>query len=698
MPRSRRSEVRALGLVAVLALAGSAGACGGSDETVGRVIDVNNKKVLVGSTEATDGDAFPAKTRLATDRSGSVDFELDSGTGCHTRPNSELRLEPDRRINIKFLDGTSVCWKKPDAEEHKYLAGKTLVTAEDPVFGVTVNGDESVVRVTFGFVEVETTAAPEPVVVGPDQQAVVSPRQPAPRVEEIELSPGDKRITDAFEEDPPKPETEPPGDLDEIALGMAPSTPDAVKSFVRKLIATTWDVDARVEVLPEQRLETSLRGGTVDIVLTPKPAAPTGEAVPLFTRRGTPWVLAISPDSALEQALRKLVTVSLQTGEYGHLYAEAFASLPTYARAAGSGVTVIASKGEPSAPTTTITRNPPSPTTSTRATFEFQAEKSDVLFSCQLDAADPEPCESPQTYATIVPGEHTFTVRTTDAAGNVGRPGTYTWIVKASDGGDTTAPTTRITSWPEAETTSTDATFAFQASDDAVAYGCSLDGLAFQPCESPKTFRNLLAGDHVYAVRAVDADGNVGRAEKRSWTIIEDPEAAGPTTRIVDKPERRTTRTTATFRFSSEPGARFSCALDGTSFQPCTSPWVYRNLGQGRHVFAVRARAPHGRPGPQATYNWSIAGAVDREPPVTTIVSRPPTQTSERDATFGFRANEPGVRFSCSLDGGGFEPCSSPWPYQDLEVNAEHMFAVRATDAAGNIGQAVAYTWEIVFG
>jgi hypothetical protein len=693
MPRSRRSDVRVRGLVAVLALTAAAWGCGGPDETVGKVTDVNDKKVFVGSTEARDGDAFPAKTRLATDRSGSVSFELDSGTRCQTKRNSELRIEPNRRISIDFRRGTSFCWKNPDAEQLTYRAKDLLVIAEDPVFGVTVDGGKSVVQVTFGFVEVKTTAAGEPVVVGPDQQAVVSPQQSAPRVKEIELGPGDERITDALEENLPKPEAEPPGDLDEIALGMAASTPDSVRSFARTLLATTWDIDARVDSLPEQELETRLREGTVDIVVAPKSAAPTGEAVPLFTRQGTTWV-AISPDGGFAQALRKLVSVSVHTGAYGDLFAESFESRPTYARAAGSGTTVIASEGEPAAPTTTITRNPPSPTTSTRATFEFQASKPDVLFSCRLDEADPEPCKSPQPYATILPGEHTFTVGTTNAAGNVRRPATYTWIVKAPDGGDTTVPTTKITSGPESETTSTAAAFTFQASDEAVDYGCSLDGSAFQPCESPKRFRNLPPGDHVFAVRAVDADEDVGRSERHSWTILEDREAAGPETRIDAQPERRTSRTTATFRFSSDPGARFSCALDGTSFQPCTSPRVYRNLSQGRHFFAVRARAPNGRPGPQERYSWSI----DLDPPVTTIVSKPPKRTSERDATFSFSSSEPGIRFSCSLDGSDFEPCSSPSTYENLEVGAEHTFVVRATDPTGNIGQAVSYTWEIVSG
>lgn len=687
MQRCSRLGIGILALVALLALPTALVGCGGSDETVGRIMSVDKKRVFIGSSEAREGDDFRPKTRLTTDSSGTVDFELDSGTGCRTRANSDLRIEPDRRISIHFRTGRSTCWKDPGAKPQTYLARDVLVTAEDPVFGVTVDADETVVQVMFGFVEVDTTTIAEaPVVVGPDQQAVVAPGQATPRLEKIELAPADERIADELEDRLPKEKAEPPGGVDELVLGVEPSAPDAVRSFTRRLLAT-WDIDVQVEAQPDEELEKSLRQGTVDVVLAPRSEAPPA-AMRLFTRQGTTWTLVTSPGT-LEEALEKLITVSLQSGAYGDLYAEAFASEPTYARAGGSEMTVIAA--EEHGASTTITKHPPSRTSSTTATFEFESSNASALFSCELDDLDPEPCESPRTYVAIEPGTHTFTVRATDAAETAERPDSYTWSVTPTGG---EGPATRIISGPEDETIRTDATFTFGAGEEAVKYGCSLDRTAFQPCESPKSYRDLPVGEHVFAVRAVDADENVGRSEKRSWTVVADPEAPGPRTRILAGPQRRTARTTAVFRFGSEPGANLSCSLDGTSFRPCTSPRTYRNLGQGRHTFAVRARAPNGRIGPEQTYSWSI----DRQPPVVWIVDAPQTRTSERDASFSFRANEPRVDFSCSLDGGDFEPCSSPWQLEDLEVDAEHTFAVRATDVAGNIGEPDRFTWEVVFG
>lgn len=61
--------------------------------------------------------------------------------------------------------------------------------------------------------------------------------------------------------------------------------------------------------------------------------------------------------------------------------------------------------------------------------------------------------------------------------------------------------------------------------------------------------------------------------------------AAGKRTAHVGS---RHARATVGIRFSSEPGARFECRLDGKPFGPCASPAKLR-LKLGKHVFLVRA-------------------------------------------------------------------------------------------------------------
>jgi outer membrane protein OmpA-like peptidoglycan-associated protein len=62
------------------------------------------------------------------------------------------------------------------------------------------------------------------------------------------------------------------------------------------------------------------------------------------------------------------------------------------------------------------------------APFEFAGEPGGS-FECRLDAGAWEPCSSPKLYPTPAAGPHGFGVRQTDAAGNVGAVGTYTWEI-----------------------------------------------------------------------------------------------------------------------------------------------------------------------------------------------------------------------------------------------------------------------------
>lgn len=91
--------------------------------------------------------------------------------------------------------------------------------------------------------------------------------------------------------------------------------------------------------------------------------------------------------------------------------------------------------------------------------------------------------------------------------------------VEAGDGGDTDdppppkrpkrvkAPSTQINRHPGKQTTSPVARFTFSASAPGARFRCKLDRRPVVQCRSPRVYRNLKSGPHVFRVTAVGAGG-----------------------------------------------------------------------------------------------------------------------------------------------------------------------------------------------
>jgi len=170
-------------------------------------------------------------------------------------------------------------------------------------------------------------------------------------------------------------------------------------------------------------------------------------------------------------------------------------------------------------PITTITAKPNNPTSQTTASFTFAANKAGCTFQCKLDAGEWTSCTSPKEYnglgaaldgldrenlLGLPPGSHTFSVKATDALGNVeAAPPTYTWVI------DVTSPITTITLMPGNPTSNTTANFAFTANKAGCTFQCQLDGGAWTSCASPQVYNSLALGGHSFSVQATDPSGNV---------------------------------------------------------------------------------------------------------------------------------------------------------------------------------------------
>jgi Tol biopolymer transport system component len=88
----------------------------------------------------------------------------------------------------------------------------------------------------------------------------------------------------------------------------------------------------------------------------------------------------------------------------------------------------------------------------------------------------------------------------------------------------------------------------------------------------------------------------------------------------------------------------------------------------------------------------ALPPVTDQKAP-TPKLTGPHDPSSLRTATLTFAAAEPGVFFSCALDGTDFRLCTSPQTFDHLGPG-RHTFTVRATDPAGNTGTA-SYSWTV---
>jgi hypothetical protein len=215
---------------------------------------------------------------------------------------------------------------------------------------------------------------------------------------------------------------------------------------------------------------------------------------------------------------------------------------------------------------------------------------------------------------------------------------------------------------------------------------------------------SALAADQRGQGRPVDdpavanaAGGNttdIGAVERQEGDPAGD--TTPPNTTFVTAPP--TTGATAPFVFtfnSSEVGSTFECSLDGAAFAACTSPQSIASLANGSHTFRVRAIDGSGNvDASPASHTFTVGGggtAPDTTAPTTELTKTPKKKIKSKKkkakVSFEFTGADAvtpasGLEFECSLDGGEFASCTSPFTAKVKK--GKHSFAVRAVDAAGN--------------
>lgn len=324
-----------------------------------------------------------------------------------------------------------------------------------------------------------------------------------------------------------------------------------------------------------------------------------------------------------------------------------------------------------------ISSAPSGRTNKTDATIAFGSPGFVDGYECKLDNGSWAACSSPWNIGGLAQGAHQVQVRGYRNGSYEIEPSTASWVV------DTTVPQTTITAGPNAGTQlPVNTANIWIASTEAGTFQCRLDGAAWGPCLSNQKYEALPDGAHTFEARAVDEAGNVDPTpETRSWSVDTTPSV----TTFAAAPSSGSTVASrdAEFVFNAPDNATFSCKLDDRPWAACTSPWRIGGLTDGQHVVQVRSTDDAGHvEAPAKTITWT----VDTTAPATAFVSGPAegevvAAGSDVEIAFGAAG---GATYACSVDSMEWTPCTSPHTLRGLQPGS-HTFAVRATDAAGNI-------------
>jgi hypothetical protein len=340
------------------------------------------------------------------------------------------------------------------------------------------------------------------------------------------------------------------------------------------------------------------------------------------------------------------------------------------------------------APVPTIDSGPTGLIQVNSGTFTFNGHDATATVTCRMDAAAFGACTSPASFAALPDGNHTFQVRATDPAGNVG-------TVSRSFTVDTTAPDTTITGDAGSATSDTTPTFSFESTTANATFTCQLDGPGATSgtpgtCTSPKTYGPLAEGTYTFSVLARDPAGN---PDPTPDTITFTVDTTKPQTTIDGGPDGPINRD-PTFTFHSSEDGTFECAINANGFSPCFSPKTYGDLSEveGDYTFHVRAVDRAGNVGAEKTRTFS----VDNTAPIAPAIKVPAADALQKSQTVTLEGTaEPNaiveVFDGATSKGKPAANAEGAWTLQLTDVaEGAHVYTAKATDAATNVSPASA--------
>ena len=338
-------------------------------------------------------------------------------------------------------------------------------------------------------------------------------------------------------------------------------------------------------------------------------------------------------------------------------------------------------------------------------TLSFTLSETGGVTQCRLDDGEWADCTAiDDTSGTFDTGEigdglHTFHVRQTDAAGNIGSESSFSWTI------DTASPDIPTIAQLDDPLSDSAPSISFILSETGGTVECNLDNGEWTDCalvdglNGAYQTTDLAEGEHTLQVRQTDAAGNTGDPDSMTW--VTDTQA--PDTPEIAQPETPTQDVAPTISFTlGENNGTVECKLNEGDWTACSSiddtsgTYESADLADGTYTLHIRHTDAADNTSTVAETTW----VVDTQAPKAPEAIKFTTPTSNTSPNISFKLGETGGTIECKLDDGEWGECESQdgaiGTYQTAGlVDGSHTINMRQTDQVGNASKAGTFTWVV---
>jgi len=316
----------------------------------GEVLLIGSERGYIDTNRANRGDAVFERGFVRTDENGSLQFRLDQKIKrCTLVTSSRVDIKPSDELLLHYASGTAVCETTLDGGVVRLAAGDRVeLRMSDPLYVVTVEPEQTRIRVVAGLLEVRSNETGGIVLLGPSLRSDVFPGG-GPTSPETwgtgELDDDVREAVDAAENQLPEPDLtmpDPAGsailqrivDGGIIRVGLDEKLSQASQRFAESFGVEQgghWKIKSDSSVRASDVGHADLRAGEIDLLVTPEPLDGFGR-IPFFDdeQGARMWLVYDELDPVFGEAERAFLRNMVIGGSYRILYLRSFDREPSY--------------------------------------------------------------------------------------------------------------------------------------------------------------------------------------------------------------------------------------------------------------------------------------------------------------------------------------------------------------------------------